>query len=383
MSFILNIMFILVAVFFFGGRLYEIIALTDTATGFITGKAIVTSPLMMIIICVVAACCGVIMFSGEYSGKKVKKMPVGIFGYIAGFFFIVGGIISSVNCFRYGGFIGYHIMEILGGIGLILLGISHVRGKKSERIPMIFILMLSAGVCLNSVVYEIKTIRDADYMMRTLAGVTSLLFFTMLFRNAIVPGKVTKMLLYITAQLNFAFAGAGSLAAVIGNLVNGTSSFPQMMYNLGFVVLGAYSLFVALFISPAATAPENNADYREGPVKAYRPKRTPQPEYTEPAMNGDSFQRMPAGAIDKAAIDMLFARKDEREKQREDNYHAVKNVVSEEYTQQLKTTRTVHTPEYTEERTAVISRPEIGKKAVFKGDGKKKTTEKIIYKAPK
>ncbi len=381
MSTLLNILFTAVAVFFFGGRLFEIIALTDTTTGFIMGKAIVTSPLMMIIICVMAVCCGVIMFSGEYSGKKMKKMPVGIFGYAAGFFFISGGIISSVNCFRFGGFIGYHMIEVLGGIGLILLGISHIRGKKSERLPMLFIILLCMGVCLNSVVYEIKTIRDTDYMMRTLAGVTALLFFTMLFRNTIMPGKGTKMLLYITSQLNFAFGGVGSLAAVIGNLVNGTSDFPQMLYNLGFVVLGAYSLFVAFLISPAVVAAENGEEEEEQPVKAYRPKRAPQPEYTAPEMNGDSFRQMPTGGIDKAAIEMLFARKDEREKQREDNYRTVKNAAPEEYTQQVKTTRPVHTPEYTEERTTVISRQP--QKAVYKGDGKKKTTSKVVYKAPK
>ncbi len=381
MSVILNIMFTVVAVFFFGGRLYEIIALTDTSTGFIVGKAIVTSPMMMGIICIMAVCCGVIMFSGEYSSKKMKKMPVGVFGYVSGFFFIVGGIVNSVNCFRFGGFIGYHIMEILGGIGLILLGISHVRGKKNERLPMIFILILSAGVCLNSVLYEIKTIRDTDYMMRTLAGITTLMFFTMLFRNAVMQSKITKMLLYITAQMSFAFAGVGSMAAVIGNLVNGTSTFPQMMYNLGFVVLGVYSLFVALLISPAVLA-EEKEDYKEQPVRTYKPKRPPQPEYTEPAMNGDSFRQMPTGAIDKAAIEMLFARKEEREKQQDNDYRTVKNAQQEAFTQQVHPSRQVR-PEYTEERTAVISRTDRGQKAVYKSDGKKKTNAKVVYKAPK
>ena len=373
MSIILNVMLVAVAVFFFAGRLYEIIALTDTATGFIVGKAVVTSGFMMAIICIMAVCCGVIMFSGNYTGKKMKKMPVGVFGYAAGFFFIAGGIISSINCFRFGGFIGYHILEILGGIGLVMLGISHIRGKKNEILPMLFTVLMCIGVCLNSIVYEIKTIRDTDYMMRTLAGVTALLFFIMLFKNIIFPDKTAKMMLYITAQLNFTFGGIGSLAAVIGNLVNGTSDFPQMLYNLGFVVLGVYSLFIAFLISPEFS----DEPAEEQPVKAYRPKQSPQPQYTAPEMNGDAFRQMPTGGIDKSAIEMLFARKDEREKQQEDNYRAVKNTPAG------KVEQTMAASDYTQQKTTVVPRTPQQKKAVYKGDGSRKTSSKVVYKAPK
>ena len=380
MTTILNVLFTVVALLFFAGRLYEIIGLTDVTTGFLTGKAVVTSPFMMIIILVMAVCIGVIMFAGETESKKMKKMPVGIFGYVSGFFFIAGGVISSVNCFRFGGFIGYHIMEILGGVGLILLGMQNLRGKKSERIPMVLIILLCVGVCLNAMVYEIKTVQDTEFMMRTLTGVTSLLFFTTLFKNAIVSDKTTKMLLYISARVNFVIAGAGGLAAVAGNFVTGMSSFPQQLYNVGFAVLGIYSLFVAFLISPQTVAQEES---EQQPVREYRPKKkaVPQPE---PEEYEEETGYMTTGNIDKAAIEMLFRRKDEKEKQREDNYRAVKEEQQHiEHTQPVQIKKTVQTPVYTEERTAVIERPAETGRAVYKGDGKKKSTQKIVYKAPK
>ena len=385
MTVILNVLLAGVALLFFAGRLYEIIALTDTATGFLTGNAIVTAPLMMLVICVMSVCCGVIMFAGEYHGKKMKKIPVGIFGYAAGFLFIAGGINSSVNCFRYGGFIGYHMMEVMGGIGLIILGVHQLRGKKSERVPMVLILLMCVGVCLNAMVYEIKTVQDTEFMMRTLAGVTSLMFFTALFKNAIASDKGTKMLLYIFAQLNFVIAGTGSLAAVIGNFVTDYSTFPQQLYNAGFVVLGIYSLFIAFFITPERVTSQDARE--EQPVKEYRPKKPvrPQPEpEMETEAEADAFEYMPSGNIDKAAIDMLFARKDEREKQREENYRAIKdNRRQTEHAQPAQVKNTVQTPVYTEERTAVVTRPEETAKSVYKGDGRKKSSQKIVYKAPK
>ncbi|MBR5520943.1 MAG: hypothetical protein IKU54_03005 [Oscillospiraceae bacterium] len=389
MTTILNVIFTVVSALFFAGRLFEIIAMTDTATRFITGSPVVTSRLMMGVVCVMAVCCGVIMFSGNNNGKRQKKMPVGIFGYVSGFFFIAGGIIASVNCFRYGGFIGYHIMEVLGGIGLVMLGINHLKGKKSEIVPMIFVVLMCVGVCLNAVVYEIKTIYDTEFMMRTLAGVTALAFFTMLFKNVIVPDKTSKMMLYITSQLNFVFAGTGSIAAIIGNMVNDTSSFAQQLYNAGFAVIGLYSLFIAFMITPEKSAV---AEPEEQPVKSYRPKSSPV-EKNNPAqeMNGNRFEKMPTGSIDKAAIEMLFARKEEREKQREEEYHFMHpreeiehTQPVQEYTPPAKVKKAAPVPEYTEERTAVISRVEETGKVTFKGDGKKRSTgNKIVYKAPK
>ena len=75
---------------------------------------------------------------------------------------------------------------------------------------------------------------------------------------------------------------------------------------------------------------------------------------------------------------------DEKEKQREDNYRAVKEEQQHiEHTQPVQIKKTVQTPVYTEERTAVIERPAETGRAVYKGDGKKKSTQKIVYKAPK
>ena len=141
MSVFLNVLFIAVSVFYLTGRLYEINFVMDPRTGFLSGEAIVTSAVMMLIICLMAVCCGIIIFAAEKQPKRIKQMPVGVLGIMAGVFFVIGGIVSSTNCFKYGGFILYHMMEAVGGIGFILLGIMNkTAGIHHCRIRLVFII---------------------------------------------------------------------------------------------------------------------------------------------------------------------------------------------------------------------------------------------------
>ena len=156
MSVFLNVLFIAVSVFYLTGRLYEINFVMDSRTGFLSGEAIVTSAVMMLIICLMAVCCGIIIFAAEKQPKRIKQMPVGVLGIMAGVFFVIGGIVSSANCFKYGGFILYHMMEAVGGIGFILLGIMNIKGDKKERIPVILTLLVPGGM------YELRTARNQD-----------------------------------------------------------------------------------------------------------------------------------------------------------------------------------------------------------------------------
>ena len=372
MTLFLNILFTVVSVMYLAGRMYEIISITDLTTGFLTAPGVVTTPAMAAIIVVIAVCCGVIIFSADKKEIRKVKMPVGVLGIAAGVFFIAGGIVNSLNCFKYGGFIGYHIAEALGGISLIFLGIKNIKCKKRERIPAIGMLMLPVGVCLNSVVYEIKSIHNTDYLMRSVAGLLTLVFFMLLLKIVYAPGKTTRMMLYISALLNFLFTGVGSLAAVLGGVLTGTTVFGQLLYNVGFIFIGVYSLFTAFYITPAAIAFEEKAEEEDEEItEEYipQPVRREKPVQKKPVEqnNEDVYNFSRTGNIDKATIDALFARKDEKEKQPEPVFSAPAR----------------REPDKKEVTSATIAVPE--EKAVFRSSGSKKSPagKKIVYKAPK
>ncbi len=390
MSLFLNVLFVLVSVMYMTGRLYEISTLMDISTGFITVSPVVTSVAMMAIICIIAVCCGVIIFSAEKTTKKIRQMPVGILGIMAGVFFVAGGVVNSLNCFKYGGFILYHGMEILGGVGLVLLGITNIKGKSREKIPVVLTLMIPAGVCMNSILHEIRPLADTDFLMRSMAGLLSLVFFTLLFKMAYAPNKITKLLLYIFSLINFVFTGIGSLAAVLGSIITATVNFPQLLYNVGFIFIGFYSVFIAFFISPSKIrySDEDSVRQPEKVKKVSKPAEIKEPikEYIpaqpEEAVVDYDFTVTNSG-IDQNVIAELFAKKERHEKETE--APEIEAIRSKE--NPIEKTAPVYVPEKTvpkqetDELTTII--PMNRTKSVYKGDGRKSTTKKIVYKAPK
>lgn len=376
MTVFLNVLFMAVSVMYLMGRLYEINVIMDRRTGFVLGTGVVTTPIMMAIVCVIAACCGIIMFSPYRQNKKMKTMPVGILGVMAGVFFTAGGIVNSLNCFKYGGFILYHGMEALGGIGIALLGAMNIKGENREKVPVVLTLFIPVGTCMNSVLHEIKTIRDTGYLMRSLAGLFTLIFLTLLFKTAYAPNKTSKMLLYIFSLVNFVFTGMGSLAAVLGDIMTGMVNLPQLLYNVGYIFIGIYSVFIAFFISPS------KIEYGEAESTRPAPKK-PAKKKTAVSENKEELPRYnfgQTGNINQAAIDELFARKDMKEKQRE-YVSPVQKSKHQEKAAPIYAQPKLYEDEPASEKTAVMKVSK--EKSAFKGDGKKSQTKKIVYKAPK
>ncbi len=362
----LNGLFIVMSVFFMIGRLYEINSLTDFATNFITGQPVVTTPLMIALVCIMATCCGIIIFAADKGGKKIRSIPVGILGIMAGVFFIAGGIVNSVNCFKYGGFILYHGMQILGGLGFMLLGIMNIKGKKKEAAPVVMTMLIPIGVCMNSVLHEIKPVADTDFMYRSLAGIFTLIFILLLVKSVYAYDKYSKILLYTASLINFVVTGIGSLCAVIGRIITSTVDIPQLFYNVGFIFVGVYSLFVAFYILPSKTA--SVTEY-ETDSQVKKPKPVQKKRKKEVNTN-DYYDTSTMGNISITTINELFAKKDAGENITEKVYNpttVVKNNKSFEAENILPDT----------EKTTIIS--QVKTKPV----AEKTTVKKTIYKANK
>jgi len=371
MTTFLNILFIGVSVLFFAGRLYEIMFITDMRTGFLLNKGVVSTPLMMSFVFLIAICCGVIIFAGDNKGTRVKKIPVGILGIMAGAFFIAGGIVNSLDCFKYGGFIGYHMMVVAAGVGLLYLGVKGVKGRKKETLPAIMVMLLPIGVCLNAVVYEIKPVADIAYLMRNMSGICTMLFFLALFKTVYAPGKLTKASLYVFSLVNFLFSGVTSIAAVFGAITTDTVVFSRLLYYVGFIFIGFYSVYVSFYIIPSS---DNLRADTTDDIQTKKTVRKPvKKAVVEPVKeevptvqtyeNSYDMASSQTSEISRATIDALFAAKDREEDKK-----------IEELSQP-----TVAVPA----KTVQVSMPK--EKAVFRTDGKKakSDTKKIVYKAPK
>jgi len=246
MTVFLNLLFVFVAVLFFAGRLYETAFLLEEGTNFLVRGGIVSKPLMLAIVFLISVCCGVLIYSDKKPQVKKLKIPVGIFGMASGALIIVSAILSIVRIFTVtGGFLGFDMMLILGGVGLILYGSKGIKGKDSEKLPMVLTVLFPISLCMTTVTVNVQPLADTFYMYRGLSAITTLAFFLFLFKNAYSPSALSKPVLYVAALLNFLVSTSATLANIIGGLVTKALLPADIAMNIALVILGAFSLFTA------------------------------------------------------------------------------------------------------------------------------------------
>lgn len=409
MTVFLNLLFVFVAVLFFAGRLYETAFLLEEGTNFLMQGGIVSKPLMLAIVFLISVCCGVLIYSDKKTQVKKLKIPVGIFGMASGALIIVSAILSIVRIFTVtGGFLGFDMMLILGGVGLILYGLKGIKGKDSEKLPMVLTVLFPISLCMTTVTVNVQPLTDTFFMYRGLSAITTLAFFLFLFKNAYSPSALSRPVLYVTALLNFLVSTSATLANVIGGLVTKALLPADIAMNMALVILGAFSLFTAFYIVPSADA--------EKTVKQAKEKRRKKPKYeepdeyegeedyqdefggfkfgradTEPAYTNPVFasdtQLRQVNKISEDTIAMLFAQKEEKQQQ------AVTEKAVKEVTTELAVTQAIEKQATRQLDAATAELKEMRRvkqtaakteKSVFKNTGTRKPANtKTVYKAPK
>lgn len=400
MTVFLNLLFIFVSVLFFAGRMYEVMYLLEEGTHFLVSGGIVTTPLMMGIIALIAVCCGVLAFAGKEREEENLKFPVGLFGIAPAPFIVIASILNIIGIFKTGGFLGYDIMMILAAVGLAMLGIMNIKGKKRERLPVFMVMLLPLAMCMNAVVLTIQPIANTMFLYYGLSAITVLMFLLMLLKNAYAPSDYSQPVLYVSALINFVICGAANLANLIGGLFSKALSMADIMLYVALAIIGVYSLFIAFYIMPSAQQsapaekPQKKAKKRresvyedEAEEEEYVSDFLPKPSQISASANSvwqaDS-ELQQTDKISQETLAALFARKDERE------HRDAVNTAVKEATVELAVTQAVEkhtTTEFTAEETKVISfvqpKPQKTEKTLFKGSGKKETSGKVVYKAPK
>lgn len=409
MTVFLNLLFVFVAVLFFAGRLYETAFLLEEGTNFLVRGGIVSKPLMLAIVFLISVCCGVLIYSDKKPQVKKLKIPVGIFGMASGALIIVSAILSIVRIFTVtGGFLGFDMMLILGGVGLILYGLKGIKGKDSEKLPMVLTVLFPISLCMTTVTVNVQPLADTFYMYRGLSAITTLAFFLFLFKNAYSPSALSRPVLYVTALLNFLVSTSATLANVIGGLVTKTLLPADIAMNMALVILGAFSLFTAFYIVPSEDAEktvkqpkekrrkkpkyeepdeyEDDEDYRDefGGFKFGRADT--EPAYTNPVFESDTQLRQ-VNKISEDTIAMLFAQKEEKQQQ------AVTEKAVKEVTTELAVTQAIEKQATRQIDAATAELKEMRRvkqtaskkeKSVFKNTGSRKPANtKTVYKAPK
>ena len=397
MAVFLNIIFIFISILFFGGRFYEMLLLVDTETNFLTYSGIVTTPLMISILVLIAVCCSVIIFSAEKVNKEKIKIPVGLIGFIAAILMIITSVLNLIRIFTVtGGFLGYDIAMILSSFGFIYFGLHDIKGKEKEKIPFVLTMIGPMAMCINSVILQMKSIHDTVFFYNSFASLTNLVFFLLLFKMVYATDKYTRVGLHMFALLNFAVSTAATAGTLIGGIVNGTVITSQIFRSLSLMTLGIYSLMIAFYILPekkkVSEDDEENYDeeYNEDEDN-YKPDFIPQYNTNIETVNEDKkyddFSR--PEKISEATIAKLFAQKDYEESEQKE----ISAEKTEETIRQYVPSYIEKTEEPEADYTKVVDiQPDVKeeKKAkntsrnVFRSDGSKsKSSNKIVYKAPK
>jgi len=391
----LNVLFILVSVLFFTGRLYEVVFLMEEGTNFLVQPGIVTRPLMIGIVLLISVCCGVLIFADKKPNTKKLKIPVGIFGFAAAVLFIITSVLNVIRIFTVtGGFLGYDIMMVLASIGLVLYGVKGIKGKKSEMAPMVLTILFPLAMCFNAVILNVQPVADTFYFYRSLSAVTNLVFWLMLYKAAYSPSKLARPMLYVAGLMNFLISTAAHLAGIIGGVVLSVLSLADITMSLALILMGSFSLFTAFYIMPVKeekAAGTNGRKEKQQPVEvdeydddfatAQFSVPVAEPAHTNPAFSRDTETRQ-INRISEETIAMLFAQKEERQQS------APAEQVWENTTQPVSVTvsepQPVEIPEETKVMPVVKQPRPKAEKSVFKSNGTKKSANtKTVYKAPK
>ncbi|MEG1863046.1 MAG: hypothetical protein RR198_05510 [Oscillospiraceae bacterium] len=248
MTAFLNILLMLVSVFFFSGRLYELLFLVEDGTNFLMYKGIASNPFIIFTVILITLCCGIILFSDIKKKDNSDHSSAGSFSVLSGLLLVVGGVLQLTFLKMSGKF--YYIFIIVGGIGLIILGLTGLKGKKKETVGVILTTFMCIGFCLDVIIFNVSSIADTAFLMRSISAITNLIFFTLLFKMTYAQDKWTRMGLYVAGVLNFIFTSTTYGAVIVSKINQRSLSLPEMVLYFGFGVLGLYSLLVSFVILP-------------------------------------------------------------------------------------------------------------------------------------
>lgn len=337
MSLILSLLLSLCSVGILAGRIYEILKLTDIETGFLITEGIALNPVLLGLFVLITICCGILIFGREKDPAPFFSESSGIIADVAGVAFIAYGIMVIADS-------SSAVFMIAGSLALFLIGLTGLGHKPKDAVTIILLTAFVAGMCLDVIIFDVYSIYYTEFMHKVLAYITIILVIIAVLKNVYAPSKFSKMLLYISGFMCFAFSGMLSIAELICFLASGYGFSVEVVKDIALAAFGIYALDNALSVIPK----KNSAVYEK--------------ENTEEIREDSDIvitENIPAASCTE-----------DKETVREDRFEDIGKML--------------YYSESTEKSRKRISGNEQQGRKVFKGE---KTTspktEKIVYKKPK
>ena len=240
------------------GRVYEILKLTDTQTGFFLYKGIVFSPYILIIFAIITVCCGIIIFGDRRNEQPFFSQSSKIIAVAAGAMFLIYGVMA-VNSTAIAPF------TVIGALAMLIIGTAGLKPKADavNIAAVVLTVIFIVGLCLDVIVFNVSTIYNIEFTKNALSYIAAALFLMCVMKNVYRPGAKSKMLLYVTGMLAFLFCGVMNIADIIAMAVKGKAVLPDLFFHAGFGFLGFFALDNAISVTSARKSVTDSAQTPE------------------------------------------------------------------------------------------------------------------------
>lgn len=243
MSLTLTVLLSLISAAILAGRVYEILNLTDAATGFLLVGGVVMNPYILALVAVITLCCGIIIFSQYKVVEPYYSHTSKYTAFIAGAAMAVAGILAAPYKVEAPFFIA-------GGMALLIMAGAGLGKKKSDYLVMVLLLAFAAGLCMDVVTFNVFTYHNTQFLTKVLSYMCIIAFMLTVLKNVYVPSKFSRMMIYVAGMLSFAACSMMSLADIICYIIEGGQSLVYLLMKIAVALFGVYAFDNAVSAIP-------------------------------------------------------------------------------------------------------------------------------------
>jgi len=131
-----------------------------------------------------------------------------------------------------------------------LLGITKLGRKPKDAFIMLMLTAFVAGMFLDIIIFDVYSVHYTEFMQRVLSYTSIIAVILAVLKNVYAPSKNSRMLLYISGFICFAFGGMFGIAELICFFATGQEFSGDVVKNIAFVLMGIYALDNALSVLP-------------------------------------------------------------------------------------------------------------------------------------
>lgn len=234
MSLTLTVLLSLLSAGVLAGRVYEILNLTDSATGFLLVGGIILNPYILALFVVITLCCGIIIFSQYKITEPYYSHTSKYTAFIAGLTMTVSGILSLP-------YKSTAPFFIAGGLAILVIAAAGIGKKKSDYIVMILLIVFAAGLCMDVVSFDVLTYHNTQFLCKVLSYICMTAFMLVVVKSVYMPSRWSRMFIYVTGVISFAVCSMMSLADIICYIIQGGQSLVYLVMKIAVALFGVYA----------------------------------------------------------------------------------------------------------------------------------------------